>query len=292
MSIPAIFGAGVVEFIGELDHLQWDRGGVQLLAATVAAAISGYWSIAFLLRYLRNHSVKPFVFYRLALGLALLLTSCTPGTDDQSTADQQQGSRAQTSRNERELINEAVATIDEDLAEITDVVTVRTSMGRFRIGLYGNDAPKTVENFLGLVKKRYYDGILVHRVAHNFVVQMGDRRTRERGARREWGRGGETATGKPLVEELDTETKSAQMGYVHGVVAMARKPAPGTGTSQFFVCLDSAYTLPLQYTIFGRVIEGMDVVDKIGAVDVEPGVLGEGDGLPRRPIRVYSIRKQ
>lgn len=289
MSIPAIAGAGVLEFVGELDHLRWDRGGAELLAATIAAGISGYWSISFLLRYLRNHSVQSFVLYRMALGAVILLTACTPNGDSLADATTSQPANQQT---QPQALEEALGITNEHLADVTDVVQVRTSMGAFTIGLYGKDAPKTVENFLGLVTKKYYDGILIHRVAHHFVIQMGDRRTRDRRARREWGRGGETATGEPLAEELDPETKSAKMGYVHGVVAMARKPAPGTGTSQFFVCLDSATTLPLQYTIFGRVIEGLDVVDKIGAVPVEAGVLGEGDGLPKRPIRVRSIRKQ
>lgn len=301
MSIPAIGGAGVLEFVGELDHLQWDQGGAELLAATIAAGLSGYWSIAFLLRYLRTHSVKSFVLYRVAVGAVILFTSCTPEPDppreapEVSAGQSSEQAPAEQSPAEQVItpaVKEALSITNDHLAEITDVVDVRTSMGSFSIGLYGTEAPKTVENFLGLVAKRYYDGILVHRVAHHFVIQMGDRRTRERRARREWGRGGQTATGEPLTEELDPETKSAKMGYVQGVVAMARKPAPGTGTSQFFVCLDSAATLPLQYTIFGRVIDGMDVVNRIGDVDVEPGVLGEGDGLPKRPIRVYSIRKQ
>jgi cyclophilin family peptidyl-prolyl cis-trans isomerase len=278
-----------LEFIGELDHLQWDRGGAELLAATVAAGVSGYWSIAFLLRYLRNHSLKSFVLYRVALGAVILLTSCSPQSETPLPSG---GDSAVKEQVQPPAINEALEITNDHLADITDEVVVRTSMGSFSIGLYGTDAPNTVENFLGLVAKKYYDGILIHRVAHHFVIQMGDRKTRERKARREWGRGGQTASGEPLAEELDPETKSAKMGYVHGVVAMARKPAPGTGTSQFFVCLDSAATLPLQYTIFGRVIDGLDVVDAIGSVDVEPGVLGEGDGLPKRPIRVYSIRKQ
>lgn len=184
----------------------------------------------------------------------------------------------------------AESLIISDTAMITDVVEVRTSMGRFRIGLYGEDAPLTVDNFLGLVKRRFYDGILVHRISKDFVIQMGDPRTRDASARAEWGRGGETASGDPLPEELDPASPSAMTGYERGVVAMARKPAPNTGTSQFFICLDSASRLPLQYTIFGRVIDGMETIDEIAAVDVEPGLLGENDGIPRRPVTIRWIR--
>ena len=71
---------------------------------------------------------------------------------------------------------------------------------------------------------------------------------------------------------------------------MARKPAPGTGTSQFFICLDSTASLPYQYTIFGRVIKGMEVVEEIARVEVEPGLLGDNDGIPIDPIGVRRIR--
>ena len=263
---------------------------MELLVATVAAAISGYWSIAFLLRYLRTHSLRVFILYRIGLGVAILFIGCTP----QPPADQKVSSDTQTVSATTEVRSDSlpVDTVAVDTAEVTDVVTVRTSMGRFRIGLYGNDAPRTVENFLALVKRRFYDGILIHRISKEFVIQMGDPRTRDASARAEWGRGGETASGEPLPEELDPLAPSSQRGYQPGVVAMARKPAPNTGTSQFFICLDSASRLPHQYTIFGRVIDGMETIEEIAAVDVEPGLLGENDGIPRRPITIRWIRKR
>jgi len=293
MSIPAILGAGILEFIGELDHLSWNDGGMELLVATIAAAVSGYWSIAFLLRYLRTHSLRVFILYRIALGVAILLVGCTP----QPPSDETTGGTSAVAATEQTVEPTTIApdTIEPttlDTAEITDVVNVQTTMGRFRIGLYGKDAPLTVANFLDLVKRRYYDGIQIHRISKEFVIQMGDPRTRDAAARAEWGRGGETASGEPLPEELDPDAPSSKAGYLKGVVAMARKPAPNTGTSQFFICLDSASRLPHQYTIFGRVIDGMDTIDEIAAVEVEPGLLGENDGIPRRSIAIRWIRKR
>jgi cyclophilin family peptidyl-prolyl cis-trans isomerase len=124
------------------------------------------------------------------------------------------------------------------------------------------------------------------------VIQAGDPKTRDGQARSEWGRGGTTASGKPLKDELDPLLPTARRGYIKGVVAMARKPVANSATSQFFICLDKATTLPYQYTIFGNVIDGMDVVDKIGSMDVEPGPLGETDGIPRTSVVINSIKRK
>ncbi|RPI69079.1 MAG: undecaprenyl-diphosphatase UppP [Ignavibacteriae bacterium] len=287
MSIPAILGAGVLEFASELDHISWSEGGMQLVIATVVSAISGYWSIAFLLKFLKTRSLFPFIAYRIALGAVILFTGCSPESkqDEPAPIAKEMTPPAETIRTLPASAGQS------DTAVVTDIVTVKTSMGQFTIGLYGQDAPLTVRNFLGLVGRKYYDGVLVHRVSKDFVIQLGDPKTRDAGARAEWGRGGETASGEPLPEELDMATPSARRGYQAGVVAMARKPASGTGTSQIFICLKNASSLPFQYTIFGAVIDGMDVVEKIGSADVEPGPLGESDGIPRRPITVRAIKK-
>jgi cyclophilin family peptidyl-prolyl cis-trans isomerase len=156
--------------------------------------------------------------------------------------------------------------------------------------LYGSDAPETVENFLALIKKKYYNGQHIHRVAKNFIIQMGDANSKDLRARSEWGKGGQTATGEPLAEELDKTLPSAQDGYRKGIVAMARKQAGGSGTSQFFICLEQAVNLPYTSTIFGNVIGGMEVIEAMNAVEIEPGPLGDADGMPKKPIRITSIQ--
>lgn len=218
----------------------------------------------------------------------LLLCACGETTND-LPADERRVLR-EMSAPEPQQGQTVQAADSADTAIVTQTVVVRTSKGDFTIGLYGQDAPKTVANFVGLVKRKYYDGILVHRVARDFVIQAGDPKTRDASARATWGMNGQTADGTPLPEELDPATPSARAGYQPGIVAMARKQAPGTGTSQFFVCLDRATVLPHQYTIFGRVITGFDVVRSIGSVAVEPGPLSDTDGIPREPVTIKSIR--
>lgn len=286
LSIPAVFAAGVLEFGHEIKHLSWNDGGVQLLVATLAALASGYWSIAFLLKYLRTHDLRVFIIYRIALGSILLLTACTSQDKEQAPTIEQLQPPPTSS------MKVASDTILESAAETSDTVAIRTSKGVIVVELYGKDAPATVANFLGLVDKHYYDGILFHRVWRDYVLQAGDPRTRVALARAEWGRGGQTASGKPLIDELHPRNPSVRGGYKKGILAMAHKPAANSGTSQFFICLDKAVTLPYQYTIFGNVIDGMDVVDKIGRVEIEPGPLGETDGIPRSPIEIISIKRR
>lgn len=283
MSIPAILAAGLLEFLHELKHISLVDGGIQLGLATLAAFLSGYWSIDTLLKFLRTRTMAVFVIYRVALGIVILLAGCQPKAEPPVDSVRQITPPAETlSAPPIDSLTRAVA---------TDTVEILTSKGRIAIELYGQDAPKTVANFMALVKRKYYDGTLVHRVARDFVIQMGDPTTRDKRARSDWGRGGETASGEPLVDELDETRPSAITGYRPGIVAMARKSAPNTGTSQFFICLEKASALTYQYTIFGSVIDGMETVTKIADVEIEPGPLGDTDGTPKASIIVKSIRK-
>lgn len=147
-------------------------------------------------------------------------------------------------------------------------------LGNIVIDLYDKDAPKTVENFVRLAGSGYFDCLTFHRIAKGFVIQGGD----PTGT----GSGGETALGTTLVDELNADTMSFKQGYVKGVVAMANRSQPGTGTSQFFIMLGNA-DLPHQYTIFGKVSSGIEVVDKIGAMEIVPE-LGPTDGKPKQMV--------
>jgi cyclophilin family peptidyl-prolyl cis-trans isomerase len=152
-------------------------------------------------------------------------------------------------------------------------VTLDTSMGKIEVQFYDKDAPKAVQNFICLVEKGYYDGIKFHRVAHGFVIQAGD----PTGT----GSGGESIYGAKFEDELYPDTASYKAGYVKGTLAMANA-GPNTNGSQFFI-MTSDVSLPNNYTIFGKVSSGMDVVDKIGKVPVTPG-FGPEDGAPITPI--------
>lgn len=286
LSIPAILGAGLLQFAGSIDEIQASGEIPALVVATVAGGISGYWSIAFLLRFLRTHSMRPFIMYRLLVGAVLVVTACTPQQSEQPPTMLEELTPPERSR---------ARTIDTAKAAepvITDTVRVVTSKGTFTIGLYGNDAPRSVANFLALVDARKYNGTLVHRVVQEYLVQMGDPTTKDPQLRNEWGRGGQTANGEELPDELDASLPSAQRGYAKGIVAMARKQSPNSATSQFFICLEKAASLPYQYTIFGTVIDGIRVVEAMGRVEVEPGPLGDTDGIPRSTITIKSIQRQ
>jgi cyclophilin family peptidyl-prolyl cis-trans isomerase len=160
------------------------------------------------------------------------------------------------------------------------VVTIETTMGTIEAELYEQDAPKTVANFVGLASQHYYDNVTFHRIAKGFVIQGGDPTGK--------GSGGKTFDGTILEDELNPAAPSFKAGYLKGVLAMANKGRANTGTSQFFIMLDDVRSLPKDYTIFGRVISGMDVVDAIGAVEITP-VLGPGDGRPKTPITMKSV---
>jgi len=160
---------------------------------------------------------------------------------------------------------------------------IETTLGTIEAELYGDDAPRTVENFIGLAEEKYYDGVTFHRVSRGFVIQGGD----PTGT----GTGGKTFTGKTLPDELNAVTPSFQAGYLKGVLAMANKGRPGTGSSQFFIMLDNNLRLPKEYTIFGRVIKGLEVVDAIGQVPITPDPrMGPNDGKPVTPVAMKTVR--
>jgi cyclophilin family peptidyl-prolyl cis-trans isomerase len=162
------------------------------------------------------------------------------------------------------------------------LAVIESSMGTIEIQLYAADAPKTVENFIGLAEQKYFDGVKFHRVSKGFVIQGGD----PTGT----GAGGKTFNGKPLEDELNPETPSYREGYVKGVVAMANKSRPNTGTSQFFIMLATSAWLPKNYTIFGKVVRGMDVVEAIGQVDIKPTAgMGPNDGTPVTDIVMKKV---
>lgn len=141
-------------------------------------------------------------------------------------------------------------------------VRISTNKGDIVVELFSADAPKTVENFLTLVGKEYYNGVIFHRVIKGFMIQGGD----PTGT----GMGG---PGYTFADELNANTESYKRGYVRGTLAMANA-GPNTNGSQFFI-MHADYPLPNAYTIFGRVVEGLDVVDAIATTPT-----GRGD----RPV--------
>lgn len=136
--------------------------------------------------------------------------------------------------------------------------TIHTAKGDIEIEFYPKDAPKTVANFSTLAKKGYYNGLTFHRVEPGFVIQGGDPNGN--------GSGGYSIYGPTFEDELNPDTDSYKEGYKEGVVAMANR-GPNTNGSQFFIMLADNESLPKNYTIFGKVTKGLDVVHKIAVGD-------------------------
>ena len=157
----------------------------------------------------------------------------------------------------------------------TYVATIKTSLGDMKAELYAKDAPNTVNNFVFLANQDFYDGVVFHRVINGFMVQTGD----PTGT----GRGG---PGYRFNDELNNPR-----GYTKGTLAMANA-GPNTQGSQFFICHGpGAERLPHNYTIFGKVTEGLDVLDKIAGVQVRPGAGGENSS-PVDPPRMTDVTVQ
>ena len=133
---------------------------------------------------------------------------------------------------------------------------IETNKGTIRFELLEDQAPRTTENFILLANKKYYDGVIFHRVIKNFMIQGGDPLGE--------GYGGESAWGGKFDDEINRESDLYKGGYEKGTVAMANA-GPDSNGSQFFI-MHIDYPLPPSYTKFGRLTEGQDVVDSIAEV--------------------------
>lgn len=150
--------------------------------------------------------------------------------------------------------------------------TLHTNQGDITIQLLPKDAPVTVNSFVFLAREGFYEGVKFHRVVKGFVIQAGDPTG--------------TGAGGPGYRFQDELPKESD--YDRGVLAMANA-GPNTNGSQFFITLDSLKGgLPKNYTIFGKVIAGMDAVDKIAAVPVQRGGSGEASS-PTVDVRIDRV---
>ena len=150
---------------------------------------------------------------------------------------------------------------------VAHTAEIETSMGTITIELYPDDPPKTVENFVKLAKKGFYDGLIFHRVIPQFMLQTGD----PEGT----GAGG---PGYTFADELSPKLKHDRAGRV----SMANA-GPDTNGSQFFITLAPTPWLDGKHAIFGQVTAGQDVVDKI------VGVPRDGNDRPTKPVRMIRV---
>jgi peptidyl-prolyl cis-trans isomerase B (cyclophilin B) len=187
--------------------------------------------------------------------LALLLAACSETTEERrpDVAAQADGSAR---------VNGEIAVIEvKDLGTIT-------------LEFYPGRAPNHVDNFKKLAREGFYDGTKFHRVIPGFMIQGGDPNTKGDDTHT-WGTGGPGY-------EIDAEFSDAP--HLRGTLSMARSQDPNSAGSQFFICVDRAASLDGEYTVFGKVLEGMDVADKI------VNSARDGNDRPNEDVVIESIR--
>lgn len=148
---------------------------------------------------------------------------------------------------------------------------LKTSVGDLTIQLNASDTPRTVNNFVSLAKKNFYDNTIFHRVIKGFMIQGGDPKG--------------DGTGGPGYR-FDDEPFAGE--YARGSVAMANS-GPSTNGSQFFI-MHQDYPLPKNYVIFGKVVSGINIVDKIAEAPVEANPSTQENSKPVTPVTVKSVQ--
>ena len=144
-------------------------------------------------------------------------------------------------------------------------------MGDITIAFYPDQAPNTVANFIKLAQSGFYDGTKFHRVIKGFMDQGGDPLTKDASKEHAWGTGG---PGYQIKAEFNDKA------HVRGVLSMARSNDPNSAGSQFFICHGDPRFLDNQYTVFGKLIKGDDVLEKIATTATEP---------PDRPVKRVNV---
>lgn len=181
----------------------------------------------------------------LALGLSLItFTACDPSTDSPDTTMPKSTPSSSW-------------TWDGKMLSGKHIVILKTNKGDITLELDADTAPKTVTNFIALAASGYYKNLTFHRVIPGFMIQGGDPNGN--------GTGGRSIFGDMFEDEIDTSSALYKTGYKAGVIAMANR-GPNTNGSQFFI-MDKDYPLPPNYTIFGHVTEGLEVINVIARVD-------------------------
>ena len=155
---------------------------------------------------------------------------------------------------------------------MTDVI-VKTSFGNIKFNLMSDIAPETVRNFSQLAKSGFYNGTLFHRIIPGFMIQGGDPNTKN-SDKSTWGQGG---PGYNLKAEFNSRS------HLRGIVSMARATDPDSAGSQFFIVTSDSTFLDRQYTVFGEVVEGMEVADKI------VNLPRDGNDCPKQEAKMLEV---
>jgi len=178
----------------------------------------------------------------------------------------------------------AVASVNAEeqkpMNSANEVAVIKTSEGEMVAEFWPEVAPNTVENFKKLARSGFYDGTAFHRIVKGFMIQGGDPLTKDPAKESRYGTGD---PGYKIKAEFNDRS------HERGVLSMARSSDPDSAGSQFFICLANVSRLDHQYTTFGKIIKGDDVLGKIGDIEVTMSESGERS-KPTKRVTVESIK--
>jgi peptidyl-prolyl cis-trans isomerase B (cyclophilin B) len=184
------------------------------------------------------------------------------------------------------ILSSAVFAADEKKEEKSpikssnEVAVIKTSEGDMVVQFWTDAAPNTVENFKKLARQGFYDGTIFHRIVKGFMIQGGDPNSKDPAKENSYGEGD---PGYKINAEFNDHS------HDRGVISMARGPDPNSAGSQFFICLAPVRRLDHQYTTFGKLIKGQDVLEKIGDTEVTKNSMGE-PSKPTKRVVIESIK--
>jgi peptidyl-prolyl cis-trans isomerase B (cyclophilin B) len=181
------------------------------------------------------------------------------------------------------VTNQACAEEKKEATSTTtarEVAVIKTSEGEMVAEFWSDAAHATIENFKKLARSGFYDGTIFHRIVKGFMIQGGDPNSKDPGKESSYGSGG---PGYKIKAEFNDHP------HDRGVLSMAREPDPDSAGSQFFICLAPVHRLDHQYTTFGKLIKGEDVLTKIGNTPVESNAQGE-QSKPTKRVVIESIK--
>jgi len=161
-----------------------------------------------------------------------------------------------------------------------EAAVIKTSEGEMVVQFWTDAAPNTIENFKKLTRQGFYDGTIFHRIVKGFMIQGGDPNSKDPAKASTYGAGD---PGYTIKAEFNSHS------HDRGVISMARGPDPDSAGSQFFICLAPVRRLDGQYTTFGKLIKGVDVLEKIGDTPVERNAQGEMS-RPTKRIVIESVK--
>src|ERR1043166_9305972 len=161
-----------------------------------------------------------------------------------------------------------------------EVAVIKTSEGDMVVQFWNDAAPNTIDNFKKLARQGFYDGTVFHRIVKGFMIQGGDPNSKDPAKESTYGQGG---PGYKVKAEFNNHS------HDRGVISMARGPDPDSAGSQFFICLAPVRRLDGQYTTFGKLIKGDDVLEKIGDTSVTNNGMGEVS-KPTKRIVIEGVK--